>query len=73
MTTQEYDDSIRFRRDKAEKKDVFSATVVALGCCGPKRTGRVQCDFFVLGSDEMIDDMGARGRASRVAEPFATA
>ena len=70
MTTEEHDDGIAFSGDESEEEDVFDAAVVAFEGCLAELMLRVERDFFMSGTDEVVYDVGARRTATGVAEPF---
>lgn len=70
LSAEEDDDGIGFGGDEAEEEDVLGAAVVALGRGLAEWRLGVKADFFVLGANEVVDDVGARGGAAGVAEPL---
>lgn len=70
IPTEKYDHGIALCRDKTEHKYVLATAVVAFGYGLSKRRLCMQNDFLMLGSNEMVDNVGCRGVAAGVAKPL---
>lgn len=64
------DDGIAFSGDKPKHENVFAAAIVTFWRGFSQGALRVQNDFLVFSAHEMVDDMGGRCIASRIAEPL---
>jgi hypothetical protein len=60
LSTKQNHDGIALCRDKAKKEYIFDSTIVTLKSSFAKLMLWVKTDFFMTGSNEMVDDMGAR-------------
>lgn len=70
LPAQEDDDRIRLGGDEPEEEDVATAAIITLEEGLPEGPIRVQDDLLVLGADQVVDDVGARGVAGAVAKPL---
>jgi hypothetical protein len=64
------DDSVALGGNEPEDEDVLGAARVALGRSLAEGRVGVQGDLFVLGTDEVVDDVRAGRGTARVAEPL---
>lgn len=60
VPAEEDDNRVRLCRNESQEEDVTTATVVALEDGFTKRALCMKCDFLMLGSDQVIDDMSSR-------------
>ncbi|MES1919776.1 hypothetical protein MHBO_001547, partial [Bonamia ostreae] len=70
LSAEQDDDGVGFGGDEAEKEDVLATAVEALERGVAEDAVFVQSDAFVFGAHQVIYDVGARGAALVVAEPF---
>jgi hypothetical protein len=70
VPTKQNDNSVTLSWDEPEQEYVFASAVIAFGRRLSEGRFGVEDDFFVLCSDEVVDDVGGRGRPPGVAEPF---
>lgn len=70
LATQEDNDGIGFGRNKTEKKGILGPAVVAFEDCISQGRFRVKLNFFVSGTDEMIDNVRGCAVATGTAKPL---
>jgi hypothetical protein len=70
LSTEKDHHSIAFRWDESQEEDIFDTAVVTFQGRLAELVLWMETHFFVSGADEMVDDVGSRGRSTGVAEPF---
>ena len=70
LSTQQHHHRVRLCRYEAQQEHVPASAVVALQNGLAQRPVLVQRHLLALGSNQMVDNVRARGQATAVAEPF---
>ena len=66
----EHDDRVALSGNETQHEYILAATRIALRTRFAEWTFCVQDNFLMLCANEMVDNMGCRGVASRITEPF---
>lgn len=70
IPTKKHNNGIALGWDESKQKDVLAAAVVTLECSLAKGRESMENNLLVLGANEMVDDVRARGVTARVAKPL---